>query len=143
MYGVIVMQLSYSCPSLRISFFFLEFLNEIFALLLWTGCKRWWRRVICDKHGIYVIVQKKRVVVMMYYLTASSLDVHFYCVPPNKWNRLRLCIYTDICLLEVIVVAAAAAAFVVVVHLAIIVIFYCLLFLMCICCPVYGIPKWW
>lgn len=49
---------------------------------------------------IYVIVQKKRVVVMMYYLTASSLDAHFYCVPSNKRNSLfdssiyvRVCIY--------------------------------------------------
>lgn len=53
------------------------------------------RCVICDKPRIYVIVQKKQVVVMMYYLTASSLDAHFYCVPPNKWNRLRLCKYIN------------------------------------------------
>lgn len=50
-------------------------------------------------------------------------------------------LHIEICLLEVIVVAAAAAAAAVVARLAIIVIYYCLLFLMCICCPVYGIPK--
>lgn len=40
--------------------------------------------------NIYVIAAKRVVVVMMYYLTASSLDAHFYCVQPNKRHRLFL-----------------------------------------------------
>lgn len=78
MFGVIVMQLSYF-------FLFAGIFERKISLY-------YFELVVSDDTASHMrqytylcnCAEKERVVVMMYYLTASSLDAHFYCVPPNK-----------------------------------------------------------